>query len=162
MRCMHCALEQSLSRAYAHHIQRLMVTGNFALLAGIEVDDVDRWYLGVYIDAIQWVEITNTRGMSQYADGGIVATKPYAASAAYVNRMSDYCRDCSYDHRIRHGDRACPFNSLYWHFFHRHRDRFRSNPRLGMVYRNLDRFDAEERHRTLRRAEQLIERLDEL
>ena len=162
MRCMHCALEQSLTRAYAHHIQRLMVTGNFALLAGIEVDDVDRWYLGVYIDAIQWVEITNTRGMSQYADGGIVATKPYAASAAYVNRMSDYCRDCSYDHRIRHGDRACPFNSLYWHFFHRHRDRFRSNPRLGMVYRNLDRFDAEERHRTLGRAERLIERLEEL
>ena len=139
-----------------------MVTGNFALLAGIEVDDIDRWYLGVYIDAIQWVEITNTRGMSQYADGGIVATKPYAASASYMNRMSDYCRECSYDHRIRHGDRACPFNSLYWHFFHRHRDKFMSNPRLGMVYRNFDRFDAEERHRILRRAERLIEHLEEL
>jgi deoxyribodipyrimidine photolyase-like uncharacterized protein len=155
-------LKQSLNRAYAHHIQRLMVTGNFALLAGIEVDDIDRWYLGVYIDAIQWVEITNTRGMSQYADGGIVATKPYAASASYMNRMSDYCRECSYDHRIRHGDRACPFNSLYWHFFHRHRDKFMSNPRLGMVYRNFDRFDAEERHRILRRAERLIEHLEEL
>jgi deoxyribodipyrimidine photolyase-related protein len=162
MRCMGLALEQSLSRAYAHHIQRLMVTGNFALLAGVEVDEIDRWYLGVYIDAIQWVEITNTRGMSQYADGGIIATKPYAASAAYIHRMSDYCGECPYDHKRRYGERACPFNSLYWHFFHRHRDRLGKNPRLGMVYRNLDRMDDGERQKTLEKAERVLDRLDEL
>jgi deoxyribodipyrimidine photolyase-related protein len=162
MRCMRYALEQSLSTAYAHHIQRLMVTGNFALISGVAVDEIDRWYLGVYIDAVQWVEITNTRGMSQYADGGIVATKPYAASAAYMNRMSDYCRGCHYDYKLRHVERGCPFNSLYWHFFHRHRGRLSMNPRLGMVYRNLDRMDETERHRTFKRAEYVIDHLEDL
>ena len=138
------AIGQSLDSAYAHHIQRLMVTGNFANLIGVHPDQVDAWYLGIYIDAIQWVEITNTRGMSQYADGGITATKPYVSSANYINKMSDYCRSCHYDHKKRYGDRACPFNSLYWDFFDRHRELLRKNPRVGMAYRNLDRMDESE------------------
>ena len=108
-----------------------MVTGNFALLAGIHPDAVDAWYLGIYIDAFQWVEITNTRGMSQYADGGIVGSKPYAASANYLHKMGHYCRSCHYDHRAKTGDQSCPFNSLYWHFMHRHREKLATNARIG-------------------------------
>jgi deoxyribodipyrimidine photolyase-related protein len=162
MHCMSAAIEQSLKWAYAHHIQRLMITGNFALLAGLDVDEVDRWYLGIYIDAIQWVEITNTRGMSQFADGGLVATKPYAGSASYIHRMSDYCEHCHYDYRKRHGQKSCPFNSLYWHFFHRHREKLRGNPRLGITYKNLDRMDGEERGLILQQAEQYLDHLEEL
>jgi deoxyribodipyrimidine photolyase-related protein len=114
MTCMVQVIDQSLRCAYAHHIQRLMVTGNFCLLAGIHPDEVDRWYLGVYVDAIEWVEMPNTRGMSQFADGGLVASKPYAAGGNYINRMSDYCADCFYDVREKTGDKACPFNSLFW------------------------------------------------
>jgi deoxyribodipyrimidine photolyase-related protein len=141
MSCLHHTIKQSLDRAYAHHIQRLMVTGNFALLAGIHPDEVDRWYLGIYIDAVQWVEITNTRGMSQYADGGIVGTKPYVSSAAYINKMSDYCGGCQYDHKKKTGDRSCPFNSLYWHFYQRNRELLRNNPRVAMMYRTWDKMD---------------------
>jgi deoxyribodipyrimidine photolyase-related protein len=162
MNCMRYALGQSLSWAYAHHIQRLMVTGNFALLAGVDVDEVDAWYLGVYIDAFQWVEMPNTRGMSQYADGGIVATKPYAASARYIHRMSDYCVDCMYDHRPRHGESACPFNSLYWHFLERHRELLSENHRMAMVYAAWKRMDQTERASTIRRAEGYLDRLEEL
>ena len=139
MACLRAAIAQSLRHAYAHHIQRLMVTGNFALLAGVHPDAVDAWYLGVYIDAIQWVEIVNTRGMSQYADGGIVATKPYISSANYIRKMSDYCDNCAYDHKKRTGAHACPFNSLYWDFLHRHRSKLEKNPRIGMMYRSWDR-----------------------
>jgi deoxyribodipyrimidine photolyase-related protein len=139
MKCMQAAIDQSLKHAYAHHIQRLMVTGNFALLAGVHPDQVDAWYLGIYIDAIQWVEIVNTRGMSQFADGGIVATKPYIASANYIHKMSDYCSACRYRPTVRTGERACPFNSLYWDFLHRHRSRLKKNPRVGMMYRTWDR-----------------------
>jgi deoxyribodipyrimidine photolyase-related protein len=162
MACVRAAVSQSLENAYAHHIQRLMVTGNFALLAGVSVDEVDRWYLGVYIDAIQWVEITNTRGMSQFADGGIVATKPYAASANYIHRMSDYCGACRYRRNGRHGERACPFNSLYWHFFERHREKLRGNPRLGAVYRTLARMESGERNETLRQAERYLGSIETL
>jgi deoxyribodipyrimidine photolyase-related protein len=162
MRCMQCALGQSLSWAYAHHIQRLMVTGNFALLAGVDVDEVDAWYLGVYIDAFPWVEMPNTRGMSQFADGGIVATKPYAASGRYIHRMSDYCEDCRYDHRPRHGEAACPFNSLYWHFLNRHRELLSRNRRMTMVYGSWDGMDLDERTKTLHQAERYLDRLDEL
>jgi deoxyribodipyrimidine photolyase-related protein len=139
MNCMQAAIGQSLAQAYAHHIQRLMVTGNFALLAGVHPDHLDAWYLGIYMDAIQWVEIVNTRGMSQFADGGIVATKPYIASANYINKMSDYCPTCRYSPEKRFGERACPFNSLYWDFLHRHRTRLQKNPRVGMMYRTWDR-----------------------
>jgi deoxyribodipyrimidine photolyase-related protein len=139
MRCMAAALGQSLQQAHAHHIQRLMVIGNFALLAGINPYELHRWYLGVYIDAFEWVELPNTVGMSQFADGGLLATKPYVSSAAYIDRMSDYCKGCHYDKKQREGERACPFNALYWDFHLRHKDKLARNPRIGMVYRQLDK-----------------------
>lgn len=139
MRCMQHAIGQSLQAAHAHHIQRLMVIGNFALLAGLDPQALHRWYLGVYIDAFEWVELPNTLGMSQWADGGIIATKPYVSSAAYINRMSDYCEGCAYDHKQKLGERACPFNALYWDFFARHEPLLGSNSRLGMVYRQLQK-----------------------
>ena len=142
MNCLHRVISQSLAHAYAHHIQRLMITGNFALLAGIHPDEVDQWYLGIYIDAVHWVEIVNTRGMSQYADGGLVATKPYISSANYIRKMSDYCQDCHYHWRKPVGDRACPFNSLYWAFIHRHRQLLAGNPRVAMMVRTWDRMQA--------------------
>ncbi len=162
MRCMQHAITQSLDTAYAHHIQRLMVTGNFCLLAGIDPTKVDQWYLGIYIDAIEWVEMPNTRGMCQFADGGLVASKPYAASGSYINRMSDYCRKCHYDVKQRVGEKACPFNSLYWHFMDRHRDRFGRNPRIGMVYRNLDKMDEQTRDSILTHGQTLLDNIDQL
>jgi len=162
MKCMRAAIDQSLEHAYAHHIQRLMVTGNFCLLTGIEPQQVDDWYLGVYIDAIEWVEMPNTRGMCQFADGGLVASKPYTASGAYINRMSDYCTGCHYKVKERVGDTACPFNSLYWHFMHRHRDKFGNNPRIGMVYRNLDKMDTTTKNEILQHADKLLNSLGTL
>ena len=139
MNCLSQSIQQSLDLAYAHHIQRLMVTGNFALLAGIHPDEVDRWYLGIYIDAIEWVEITNTRGMSQFADGGIVGSKPYVSSANYIKKQGNYCRTCAYQADKKTGEGSCPFNSLYWHFHVRNRDLLEKNPRIGMVYRTWDK-----------------------
>jgi len=141
MRCLEQSLGQSLEHAYAHHIQRLMVIGNFSLLAGLNPEAVHQWYLGVYIDAFEWVELPNTMGMSQFADGGVLATKPYVSSAAYIDRQGDYCKGCYYDKKKREGERACPFNALYWDFFDRHRARLGDNFRLAMVYRNLDKMD---------------------
>ena len=162
MNCMAKAIGQSLKRAYAHHIQRLMVTGNFALLAGIDPDQVDAWYLGVYIDAVEWVELINTRGMSQFADGGIVATKPYIGSANYIDSMSDYCRSCFYRSKKRTGDRACPFNSFYWDFLARHRELLQNNPRIGMMYRTWDRMKPEKRDGLLEQARKYLGNLDDL
>ena len=162
MNCMQQSLGQSLNYAYAHHIQRLMVIGNFCLLAGIEPSQVDEWYLGVYIDAIEWVEMPNTRGMSQFADDGLIASKPYTASGAYINRMSDYCSDCAYSVKEKIGDNACPFNSLYWHFMDRHKEKFSSNPRIGMVYRNLEKMDQSLREETLSRAQWILENLERI
>lgn len=162
MRCLSHAIGQSLQHAYAHHIQRLMVTGNFALLAGVDPREVDDWYLGIYIDAIEWVEITNTRGMSQFADGGIVGTKPYVSSANYLHKMGHYCGDCAYDHKKKHGEGACPFNSLYWNFYDRHRERLENNPRIGMIYRTWDKMDGDERAKILEQAEDYLGRLDSL
>ena len=139
MNCLNQSIGQSLDLAYAHHIQRLMVTGNFALLAGIHPDEVDQWYLGIYIDAIEWVEITNTRGMSQFADGGIVGTKPYVSSANYIKKQGNYCDHCAYDSKEKVGEKACPFNSLYWHFYARNREFLEKNPRIGMMYRTWDK-----------------------
>jgi deoxyribodipyrimidine photolyase-related protein len=158
MNCLRHAIGQSLQHAYAHHIQRLMVTGNFALLAGIHPDAVDEWYLGIYIDAIEWVEITNTRGMSQFADGGIVGTKPYVSSANYIDKMGDYCGSCFYDKTKKTGDRACPFNSLYWHFYHRHADKLANNPRIGMIYRTWEKM--KDRQAILDQAEKYLGELD--
>ena len=139
MRCMAHTIGQTRAHAYAHHIQRLMVTGNFALLAGIHPDAVDAWYMAVYADAYEWVEMPNTRGMALFADGGIVGSKPYAASGAYIARMSDYCRDCAYDVRDATGPRACPVNARYWDFIERHAERFAPNPRMAMPLRTLAR-----------------------
>jgi deoxyribodipyrimidine photolyase-related protein len=152
MNCMRKAISQSLTHAYAHHIQRLMITGNFALLAGVHPDRVDNWYLGVYIDAVQWVEIVNTRGMSQFADGGIVATKPYVSSANDIHKMSDYCEDCHYLWRKPTGDRSCPFNSLYWAFIHRHRQKLAGNPRVAMMVRTWNRMKDQKRQELLTQA----------
>lgn len=162
MRCLQQAISQSLEKAYAHHIQRLMVTGNFALLAGVDPAQVDEWYLGIYIDAIEWVEITNTRGMSQFADGGIVGTKPYVSSANYIDKMSNYCAKCHYQKKKRYGEKACPFNSLYWHFYEQHRDKLGKNPRIGMAYRNLDRMKPEEKEKIMIQAQEYLSNLDHL
>jgi len=162
MACMAQAVGQSLREAYAHHIQRLMVIGNFALLAGLDPQAVHRWYLGVYIDAIEWVELPNTLGMSQFADGGLLATKPYVSSAAYIDRMGDHCQGCHYKKKERLGERACPFNALYWDFHLRHDDKLRRNPRIGMVYRNIDKMDAAERDAIRTQAQAVQARLDSL
>ncbi|WP_373493600.1 cryptochrome/photolyase family protein [Aquiflexum sp.] len=160
MNCLKHSIGQSLKSAYAHHIQRLMVIGNFALLAGIDPDEVDQWYLGIYIDAIEWVEITNTRGMSQFADGGIVGTKPYVSSANYIDKMSDYCQGCHYDKKLKVGEKACPFNSLYWHFYSRNTDLLSKNPRIGMMYRTWEKMKG--KSDILDQAEYYLEHLDEL
>ncbi|WP_439135354.1 cryptochrome/photolyase family protein [Pseudomaricurvus sp.] len=162
MNCMKQAIDQSLTYAYAHHIQRLMITGNFCLLTGIHPDQVDAWYLGIYIDAIEWVEMPNTRGMSQFADGGWIATKPYSAGGNYVNKMSDYCKSCHYKVKEKSSENACPLNSLYWNFMNQHRDRLANNPRIGMVYRSWDRQSQESQQATLARANWCLENLEEL
>jgi deoxyribodipyrimidine photolyase-related protein len=141
MRCLSTAITDSLEHAHTHHIHRLMVIGNFALLAGIAPTALHRWYLGIYIDAFEWVEMPNTLGMSQYADGGLLATKPYVSSAAYIDRMSDYCKGCHYDKKLRIGDTACPFNALYWDFFARNEATLASNARIGMVYPQLRKME---------------------
>ena len=143
MACLSACIGQTLDEAYAHHIQRLMVTGNFAMLAGIHPFAIHEWYLAVYADAFEWVELPNTLGMSQFADGGVLASKPYAASGNYINRMSDYCRQCRFDVKQRAGPNACPFNYLYWDFVSRHRERLERNPRMGNVYRTWDHMSKE-------------------
>jgi deoxyribodipyrimidine photolyase-related protein len=162
MRCVRQAVGQSLQHAYAHHIQRLMVTGNFALLAGVHPDEVDAWYLGIYIDAVQWAEIVNTRGMSQFADGGLVATKPYISSANYIRKMSDSCGSCHYSAAKKTGENACPFNSLYWDFLHRHRSRLENHPRVAMMVRTLDRMKKANRREILAQAAKYKENLEDL
>ncbi len=162
MKCLSHAINQSLDYAYAHHIQRLMVTGNFALLAGIDPDEVDQWYLGIYIDAIEWVEITNTRGMSQFADGGIVATKPYVSSANYMHKMSHYCTQCGYDHKKKVGENACPFNSLYWEFLDRNREKLSKNQRMSMIYRIWDKNSQDSKNTTLEQAAMYLQNLEQL
>ena len=137
MNCLKHCITQSLDHAYAHHIQRLMVIGNFALLMGFNPNAVHQWYLGIYIDAFEWVEMPNTLSMSQFSDGGLLATKPYVSSGAYINKMSNYCTDCKYSPKTRIGENACPFNSLYWGFFQKHQDKLSKNPRLGIVNMQL-------------------------
>jgi len=138
MRCLREAIAHTRDHAYSHHIQRLMLTGNFALLAGVTPREIERWYLAVYADALEWVEMPNTLGMAVFADGGRMASKPYAASGAYINRMSDFCGGCAYDVAQKTGPRACPFNYLYWAFLIRHRSQLGGNPRMAMSYRTLD------------------------
>lgn len=156
MNCLRDTIESTRRNAYAHHIQRLMVTGNFALLAGISPAEVEDWYLRVYADAFEWVELPNTHGMALFADGGVIASKPYAASGAYINRMSDYCPGCRFDPKKKLGEKACPFNYLYWHFLIRNADPLRSNPRMGLAYKNLDRMDENQQQDIVKQAEQFL------
>jgi deoxyribodipyrimidine photolyase-related protein len=160
MNCVSHAVVQTRDEAYAHHIQRLMVTGNFALLAGIDPTQLHEWYLAVYADAFEWVEAPNTVGMSQFADGGIIASKPYVSSGNYIDRMSDYCKSCAYSVKEKTGEAACPFNLLYWHFLIRHRDRFAGNPRMGQMYRTWDKMDKTRRDAVLAGGDAILAKLD--
>ena len=159
MACVADVVATTRTHAYAHHIQRLMVTGNLAMLLGVHPDEVDDWYMTVYADAYEWVEMPNTRGMATFADGGIVGSKPYAASGAYIDRMSDYCGGCRYDVKARSGEGACPFNRLYWGFLERNRAWLGDNVRLAMPYRTLDGFGPEKRKNLLAEAEAAREAL---
>jgi deoxyribodipyrimidine photolyase-related protein len=161
MRCMAEAIGQTRRHAYAHHIQRLMVTGNFALLAGIDPFEVHEWYLAVYADAYEWVELPNTLGMALHGDGGVMASKPYAASGNYINKMSDYCASCAYKVTIKSGPGACPFNFLYWDFIARHEERLSSNPRMALIYKAMARLPADEIAAMRRDATTFLEALAE-
>ena len=159
MNCLHEVIDATRRNAYAHHIQRLMVTGNFALLTGINPSQVEAWYLSVYADAFEWVELPNTHGMALYADGGLLGSKPYAASGAYIDRMSDYCRTCAYKPKIKLGPTACPFNYLYWHFMIANETRLKSNPRMAMPYRTLARMNEEKRREIVQQANDFLAEL---
>lgn len=159
MRCLSQCVDQTKRRAYAHHIQRLMVTGNFALLAGIAPAEVERWYLAVYADAFEWAELPNVHGMALHADGGLLASKPYAASGKYIDRMSDYCAKCRFDPKDTDGPNACPFNYLYWNFLIANRKHFAGNARMGLMYAALARMPAERQLRAVERTTALLDRI---
>jgi deoxyribodipyrimidine photolyase-related protein len=154
------AVRHTKEHAYSHHIQRLMVTGNFALLAGLSVSEVCEWYLAVYADAFDWVELPNTLGMALFADGGVMASKPYAASGKYISRMSNFCQGCAYDPEETTGPNACPFNALYWDFIERSAAKLRANQRLNYTYATLDRMSAEKRAAIKAQAAGVFARLD--
>ena len=141
MNCLSETLEQTFNYGYAHHIQRLMVLGLYTLMYGVDPRYVHEWYLSVYVDAVEWVELPNTLGMSQYADGGIIASKPYIASGKYIQKMSNYCKGCKYDPAVSTGSNACPMTTLYWDFLIRHQKLLAKNPRMGMQLKNLARLD---------------------
>jgi deoxyribodipyrimidine photolyase-related protein len=143
MNCLAKVVDQTRREAHSHHIQRLMVTGNFALLLGVHPAEVNEWYLVVYADAYEWVELPNVTGMALFADGGLFASKPYAASGAYIDRMSDFCKSCRYDVKKKNGPDACPFNYLYWNFVLENREQLQANPRVQPVLRTLDRMKPE-------------------
>ena len=158
MNCLRDALSQTLRYGYAHHIQRLMVTGLFALLYGVDPHQVHEWYLAVYVDAVEWVELPNTLGMSQYGDGGLMASKPYVASGKYIQRMSNYCKGCKYDPAQATGAKACPFTTLYWDYLLQHEARLRGNQRMSMQLKNLGRLSAEQRGEIQEQARRVRER----
>jgi deoxyribodipyrimidine photolyase-related protein len=158
MNCLRHTLHDTLANGYAHHIQRLMVIGNFAVLAGLLPQSVCDWFLAVYVDAVEWVELPNTLGMALNADGGVLATKPYVASGRYLERMSNYCAGCRFDPGRRSGDDACPYTVLYWDFLRRHRATLARNPRMATILRNLDRFGTDELASIARQAERLRDR----
>lgn len=160
MNCLSKSIKQSLDHAYAHHIQRLMVVGNFSLLAGIKPEAIHQWYLGIYIDAFEWVELPNTLGMSQFADGGQLASKPYVSSASYINKMSNYCKSCHYDFKVKIGENACPYNSLYWNFFEKHKDKLGKNQRLGIVYNNLRKMSSEQKQQLIKQSQKYLKKLN--
>jgi deoxyribodipyrimidine photolyase-related protein len=159
MNCLRQSVQETIDHAYAHHIQRLMVLGNFALLAGILPAQVNDWFLSVYADAFEWVELPNVSGMALFADGGKLASKPYASGGGYINKMSNYCKGCSYSVTAKNGPKACPFNYLYWDFLDRNRAKLRANPRVGMMYRVYDRMDADKQQAIRSDAEQFFKDL---
>ncbi|MEM9706673.1 MAG: cryptochrome/photolyase family protein, partial [Pseudomonadota bacterium] len=159
MACIRASVEQTRDEAYAHHIQRLMVTGAFALIAGIEPKDVHEWYLAVYADAYEWVEAPNVIGMALFADGGVLGSKPYAASGAYINRMSNYCSGCSYNVNHKTEEDACPFNALYWDFLIRNEKKLKSNPRLSRIYQNWARMGEDKQAAYRKRARSVLKKL---
>ncbi|MBR9845342.1 MAG: cryptochrome/photolyase family protein [Algicola sp.] len=161
MNCLKHAINNSLDNGYAHHIQRLMITGNYALLTQTHPDEVDDWYLGIYVDAIEWVQLTNTRGMSQFADGGKIATKPYVSSGSYINKMSNYCSGCQYNKSKKTGDDACPFNSLYWNFLDEKREQLGNNYRMGMMYSLSDKMDKQQLQSIKEKAQHIIAHQDD-
>jgi deoxyribodipyrimidine photolyase-related protein len=152
MRCMAECIGTTRRHAYAHHIQRLMVTGNFALLAGVAPAQIEEWYLAVYVDAFEWVELPNVHGMVMHADGGRIGSKPYAASGAYIDRMSDYCTGCAYDPKVKLGPKACPFNYLYWNFLIENQLTLQPNPRMSLPYVTLTKMPPEQRGEITRSA----------
>ena len=160
MNCLKNAITNSLDNGYSHHIQRLMITGNYALLTQINPDEVDAWYLGIYVDAVEWVQLPNTRGMSQFADGGKIATKPYVSSGSYISKMSNYCDTCHYNKKEKIGDKACPFNSLYWNFLDDKRQKLSSNYRMKMMYSLLNKMSPEALFKLKKRAKDIIEKPD--
>ena len=155
MHCLSQAIGQTLQYGYAHHIQRLMVTGLFALLLGVDPKAVHQWYLAVYVDAVEWVELPNSLGMSQFADDGVMASKPYVATGKYIQRMSNYCSNCRFDPAQATGQDACPFTTLYWDFLARHEQRLQGNNRMAMQLRNLDRKNPDELKTIRKQAQQL-------
>lgn len=156
MNCIKQVVETTEQQAYAHHIQRLMITGNFGLIAGIHPDHINEWYLIVYGDAFEWVQLPNTHGMILFADGGTVASKPYAASGSYINRMSNYCKNCVYNVQEKTGKTACPFNYLYWDFLARNQKQLIANPRLRFAYKNWERFSDTQKHAIQKSAEEFL------
>jgi deoxyribodipyrimidine photolyase-related protein len=162
MACMKDAIGQTLKYGYAHHIQRLMVTGNFALLAEILPSAVCDWYLAIYVDAIEWVELPNTAGMALFANGGRFTSKPYIASGAYIKRMSNYCNSCQYKPELRFGETACPITTLYWNFLIKHRIQFEASPRTRLMTANLKRISDEDQQAIVKHAKHLLNHLDDL
>lgn len=160
MRCIKEVVKQTKEHAYSHHIQRLMITGNFALLAGINPFEVHQWYLSVYADAFEWVELPNTLGMALYADGGLLASKPYCASGKYIKRMSNFCQGCYYNPDELIGEKACPYNALYWHFLMKHQDKLSQNPRMKIIYQSLNRFSNDKKKQIISQAKQVFNQLE--
>ena len=161
MNCLKNAVNNSLENGYAHHIQRLMITGNFALLTQVHPDEIDAWYLGIYVDAVEWVQLPNTRGMSQFADGGKIATKPYVSSGSYISKMGNYCDSCHYKKAKKFEDNACPFNTLYWNFLDEKQEKLSSNFRMKMMYSVLNKMSAEDRTKIKVKANHIIENINE-
>lgn len=159
MNCLHQCISETKKNAYAHHIQRLMILGNFALISGFDPVQVNEWFLIVYADAYEWVELPNVSGMILFADGGFLASKPYAAGANYINKMSNYCKNCNYQVTKKNGPNACPFNYLYWDFLVRNRDQLQSNHRVSMMYKTYDRMDEDKKNAIRHDSEQFLNAL---
>ena len=160
MTCINESVNQVIEYGYSHHIQRLMVTGLFSLLYGVKPSEIHTWYLSMFVDAVAWTEVPNTIGMSQYADGGIVGSKPYIASGAYISRMSNYCKNCNYEPTKSSEENACPFTTLYWYFVYKNRSLLKNNPRLSMQIKNWDRKEKKIQKEIIKRSKKLFNNVE--